>query len=128
MLENMVAQLTSHLSHDRPGVPRFQLIGGNRPSKTEPDGSDSALTRINLDANADADDGMIDTEAEAASTLEWLAMGRSRAKTTGALVEGAAPPSDDENGEMEEMEQWNGARDQVSPESGTSLACLPGGR
>ncbi|KAL7416684.1 hypothetical protein BDY24DRAFT_201110 [Mrakia frigida] len=51
-------------------------------------------------------EGDVDAEADAAATLEFLAMGRSRAKSTGALLGGnARRSSEGDEGEDEEEEE-----------------------
>ena len=64
----MVAQLASQLAEVRAGRQPYAVINGQGLQKAEDEVEDS--TRLGGSGSGSADGGMVDTEAEAASTLE----------------------------------------------------------
>ena len=66
----MVAQLASQLAEVRSGARPIQANPDVQYGKVEGDEAAGGLSRLENGAGGPAGDGLIDTEAEAASTLE----------------------------------------------------------
>ncbi|KAL7416324.1 hypothetical protein BDY24DRAFT_379292 [Mrakia frigida] len=113
-LENLVAQLASQLESLRTsgggGTQLPSSFGKMEAGRGIGAGRDfSAGEEGGMVGDAGEEEAAHDELGEAASVLELLAMGRSRGKTTGALVGGALQqtrPSSGDDGD-EEMVHWN---------------------